>query len=172
MTNALEKLPSRFATFEQFMEETMTQEEAGRYCNEHPAFQSYGLRKTNPATGEGVSRYAVRPMGSMVADGRPASEFLTPTKSTKTSSDVAPVQSSKPKKIKVPGETRNGITSPSSTSVGFKIWQLCDELFSIRKDAFTKSLLLAEATNRGFNHGNALTECSRWRKFHGMTWKL
>lgn len=159
MTHALEALPQTFANFADFMLGTFTMKQAADYCRNNPGYQSYGVAKKNPDTGKTVERYAVR-------------QVAVVTTTTPVGHSVAAQPSVKPKRIKEVGETRNGITSPSSTSVGFKIWALCDELFKIRNDAFTKSILLAEATNRGFNEGNAITECSRWRKFHGMTWKL
>lgn len=158
-TTELAPLPKLFASFGDFMLGTFTMKQAADFCRNNPGHVYEGVAQRDPNTGKLVSRWHVR-KASVVPTTTPAGP-------------QAPVaQSPKPKKIKEAGETRNGITSPSSTSVGAKIWKLCDELFSIRKDAFTKSLLLAESTNRGFNHGNALTECSRWRKFHGMTWKL
>lgn len=169
MTKAttLAALTSIFTSFEDFMARTMTEDQARKYINDNPAFQFYGLRKVNPATGKGESRYAVRPIGSVVCDGREAASF--------NHADLVgepTVQAPAGKKVKsVPGITKNGVTAPSSTSVGFKIWAMFDDLWSIRKEPFSKSMMEMTAMTRGFNLGNVATECSRWRKFNAMEWK-
>lgn len=155
MTPALDALPQMFPSFGDFMLGTFTLKQAHDFCERHPGNTYYGVSKRDPATGELVLRWAVR------------ETVVKPAASA-----VEPVKATQPKKVKAPGETRNGVTAPSATSVGAKIWAMCDDLWSIRKEPFTKSILLMTSVNRGFNEGNTLTECSRWRKFHGMTWKL
>lgn len=151
----LEPLNAQFTTFDAFMAGTMTLTEASRYIADNAQFQMYGLRKINPATGEGVNRYAVREIKAENAEP----------------GNAGGVRSPRPRKVKAPGEVRNGVEAPRVGTVGAQTWAMFDDLWSIRKEPFTKSMMLATATTRGFNHGNVLTECSRWRKFHGMGWK-
>jgi hypothetical protein len=68
-TSDLAPLPSRFLTVADFRAGTMTLGEAIAYCKANPGWQRYGLRK------EGETRFAVRPIGAMVADGRKPEEF-------------------------------------------------------------------------------------------------
>jgi hypothetical protein len=151
----LAPLPKLFETFEAFVAGTFeTRADADAHCKKNPGMSSYALRKTDPATGVAYSRYGIRPT------------HRTPEKTEDIMNRLRAE-----KEAKTPIVTRNGIASPSATSVGAKIWALCDDLYGVRKAPFTKSVLLAEAKNRNFNEGNTLTECSRWRKFHGMEWK-
>lgn len=172
MTKAttLAPLPTIFPTVESFIKGTMSEQDARDYCKANPGWQAYALLKIDPETGVKHRGCAVRPIGARVCDGRPASAFTKADIERATTAAVT----SKPasvRKVKAPGEVRNGIEAPREGTVGQQIWKMCDDLWSIRKEPFTRMTMEMTAITRGFNLGNVATECSRWRKFHGMQWR-
>lgn len=167
-TEKLKPLPSIFPTFESFIEGTMTGAQAAEYCKNNPTFEAYGLRKLDPATGEGVSRYAVRPIGALVADGRRPEAFET----VETTRQIMNrIKASAPASAV---ETRNGVKRPRGTTVGAQVWAMCDDLMAKKGVGvpFTKFELETESMVRGFKLSNVMTECSLWRRFNGYTWKV
>lgn len=154
MKAPLEPLPKLYATFEEFVADTMTTAEA--HAAVKPGQYVYGLRKLNPATGEMVSRAQIKSFNA--GSDEKTSEILARKRN-------AP----RPKGERV---ERNGVKHPSETSMGFKVWSMFDDLWSIRNEPFTRETMIAEATNRHFNVNNVATELGLWKRFHGRVWRF
>lgn len=153
----LPPLVKQFETFEDFVAGTLTWDDGKAQVKANPTKYkyAYGLRKLNPATGEFESRcmlreHTVRETMDRIKDERAA------------------------KPAKVEAVTSNGVKMPNPTSIGGRIWAICNSLIEAHDVPFNKDEL-HRACKAGlgdkYNANNVMTECSLWRKFHGLTWK-
>lgn len=150
MTTTLEPLPKLFPDFDSFVAGTMTYAEATAYCASNPGYVPYGLRKTNPATGVGESRFQVRKRAEPTIRER----------MDRIKKERAP---------KVDAEVRNGQELPKEGTTRRKIWDVYDRLHA-EKGQFTK--VDAAEVFLNFNPNTCGVVFSNWRAFHGFTWKL
>jgi hypothetical protein len=153
-TSDLAPLPSRFLTVADFRAGTMTLGEAIAYCKANPGWQRYGLRK------EGETRFAVRPIGAMVADGRKPEEF----------DRVEPTIRERMDRIKAEGRAPVTDAGPMpQKGIRREIWDAYDRLFA-EKGQFTK----ADAAHILLNYNNSTCGVvfGEWKRYHGHDFKM
>lgn len=152
----LAPLPSRFTSIAQFRAETMTLGEAAAYCKSNPGWQYYGLSK------EGESRYAVRPEGALVCDGRPASEFGAVELTVRQRMDRIKAEGAVGASVAVAGPM-------PAKGIRREIWDAYDRLYA-EKGEFTK----ADAVHILLNYNNSTCGVvfGEWKRYHGHDFKM